>query len=228
MADLPGTVAPLGPLARAVMGLLGVQVLLAWALLAGVVIFLERLWFGLAGHAQPQGSLAEHLAQLEALRVLQGLGWIATATLFLLWVHRAYRNLGALGVAGLGDSPRWAVGAFPVPALNLIHPLHVMRDLWNASRPGAGAEEPRAGGISPWLGCWWGLLLAAAVLDPSVLRPLEPMAVRLDLGGGMYRLVLGALVEMAAGVLGIVVVARITGFQGQRLAGHAGRAGVRP
>src|SRR5689334_7274535 len=53
---------------------------------------------------------------------------VATAVAFLIWFHRAHKNLPALGARELKYTPGWAVGGFFVPLLNLVRPADVMRE----------------------------------------------------------------------------------------------------
>jgi Domain of unknown function (DUF4328) len=214
------------PLGRLVIGLLGLDILLGWVVLAGIATYVARVWLGLAGQVLGSGTLAQHAGQFEAARVLQGLAWLATAGAFLAWVHRAYRNLALFGVPDLGYSPRWAVGAFLVPMLNLIHPLRVVRELWNASDPaGSGEAHSRQGATPRWLLAWWSIFLASVAADPVVVRLVGGAERGLDLGGGARWVVAGALLEMTAAVLAIAVVSRITRGQEARLERQDRRAG---
>lgn len=70
------------------------------------------------------------------------------------WMHRAYRNLPALGVGGLGWSPGWAAGIWFVPIANLAVPYVITRELW----PGSVSDRRSL------LGLWWAACLAAAAL----------------------------------------------------------------
>jgi hypothetical protein len=62
---------------------------------------------------------------------------LITGLLFLMWTHRVYLNLTALGAVYLEYSPGWAVGAFFVPVLSLWRPYQVFREIWAESDPGA-------------------------------------------------------------------------------------------
>ena len=214
------------PRARLVVALLAVDILLAWGVLVGVRTFIERVWFGLAGYAIREGTLAQHAGQIEAARLAQALVWIAAATAFLLWMHRAYRNLPALGAEGLGYSPRWAVGAFLVPILNLVHPYQVVRELWRESHLDPAAVGD---GVSRSLVRWWWILfVASALADPVFGRLAEAAVGRLDAGGHLGLLVLGEMAEIAAAVLAIVIVTRVTRLQEESFGRHHGIAGDGP
>lgn len=213
-------------LARLVIGLLALDVLLAWGAIMGVATYVVRVWHGLAGEVLPTGTLAQHVSDLEILRALQGLVWLATAAAFLAWVHRAYRNLEILGVPDLGYSPRWAVGAFIVPILNLVHPLRVLRELWKGSDAGGpGEARPYERATPAWLLAWWLAFLTSVAADPGMLRLFAGAGPALHLGGGAQRVVIGALLEIAAGVLAIMIVSRITRGQEERLRRSARSAG---
>jgi hypothetical protein len=212
--------------ARLVVCLLALDIVLAWLTLMGIATYVDRVWHGLAGHVLRPGTLAQHAGQFEVVRCLQGLAWLGTGAAFLAWIHLAYENLEALGVEERGYSPRWAVGAFFIPLLNLIHPLRVVRELWNTSdEAGTGEAMPHLGATSPWLLSWWGLLLASVAADPFALRPFEGPERGLDLGGSMAWVMAGAVLEMTAAVLAIVIVTRITRGQEERLRRLARRAG---
>jgi hypothetical protein len=203
----PGFV-PSGRLGRALVIALGANAAMAWIVLFGLYTFLERAWRGLGGRFAGQ-SLESHWAQLEAARHLQGLAWVVTAVLFLLWMLRVYGNAAATGFARIRLSPRWIVGTFLVPGVNLVWPFLVIREIWGASGPDADAEmEPRR--TPAWLAWWWGLFVLATLLDPGFWRLAEDLSARLSLGLPTLLMVTAQLVEIAAAVLGIVVVRRIS------------------
>ncbi|HKZ05971.1 MAG TPA: DUF4328 domain-containing protein [Methylomirabilota bacterium] len=203
-----------------VVALLALDLLLAWAVLLGVRTFVERVWFGLAGYFIREGTLAQHAGQIETARLAQGLVWIAAAAAFLAWMHRAYRNLPALGASRLGYSPRWAVGAFLVPVLNLVHPYHVVRELWRESHVDpADVGTSLSASLIRW---WWVLFVASVLADPVVGRLAEAAVGRLEAGGRLELLVIGEMTEIAAGVLAIIIVTRTTRLQEESVARQLG------
>lgn len=85
--------------------------------------------------------------------------------LFLTWIHRAHRNLPALGARNLRYSPGWAVGGFFVPILNLFYPFGVMREIWKASNSKFDvADSPswENAPTSPLVGLWWAFYLISS------------------------------------------------------------------
>ena len=107
------------------------------------------------------------------LSLLQFLIFVATAVLFLMWIHRAYRNLSALGVSRLEYTPGWAVGWFFVPFASLFVPYRVMKEMWVRSGSQVNAQtvihSPQGGSLS-LLGWWWGFWVVSNFLDQAVFR----------------------------------------------------------
>jgi hypothetical protein len=109
--------------------------------------------------------------------LLAGLSWLLTVgceltalVLLLLWLHRAYRNLFALGARGLDDSPGWAVGSFFIPLVNVYLPYRIVSDVWNGSRPAptAGEPIPRRARIVPLVLAWWLVWMGARVVNAII------------------------------------------------------------
>lgn len=59
---------------------------------------------------------------------------LVTGIVFIIWFHRAYKNLLAFG-AELPHSTGWAIGAWFVPILNLFRPKGIADAIWQASDP---------------------------------------------------------------------------------------------
>jgi hypothetical protein len=66
---------------------------------------------------------------------LQVTAFILTAVFFLMWLYRAHKNLVPLGSSNLQYSPKWAVGGFFVPFLNLVRPYQVAKEIFQNSIP---------------------------------------------------------------------------------------------
>src|SRR6185437_9304082 len=110
-------------LARWAEGLLTASMALA---VAGVVTAL----LAMTGSGEPVSDGQLDLKQTAQALVagLQLLVLIGGAVAFLMWFYRVHKNLLALRAANLEYSPGWAVGGFFVPFLNLVRPMHVMRE----------------------------------------------------------------------------------------------------
>jgi hypothetical protein len=92
--------------------------------------------------------------------------------LFLIWFHRAHRNLASFRLGAFEHSPRGAVFSFFIPFLNLVQPYLVMREIWKASDPTVPPFDqgfwPSAR-TSPLLGVWWGFFLLRGLLGWGVM-----------------------------------------------------------
>jgi hypothetical protein len=207
--------APPGGAQRALIISLGANAVMAWVVLVGLYTFFERIWRGLGGHFAGQ-SLAAHWAQVEAARRLQGLAWVVTAVLFLIWIHRVYGNLAALGVGRLRFSPRLALATFFIPLVNLLWPLLVIREVWEASQPGSAAAPGSTARTPAWLAWWWALFVATTMIDPGPWRLVEDTGERFAMGGPSLLVMLAQLGEVAAAVLAIVAVRRVDAWQQAR------------
>lgn len=81
----------------------------------------------------------------------------ALATVFsLFWLQRAYRNLSALGVPELRDSPVSAAVWFVVPVANWLLTYLVLSDLWRLSDRSDphGLSQRRPLLVQAWWLCW--------------------------------------------------------------------------
>jgi hypothetical protein len=187
-----------------VMALLAIHVILALVALQAAFLFVELAWRVLAGRDELRPLLATHLAQFRTLRAVQAAFWIVTALAFVAWVGRAHGNLAALGATGVRHSPPRAMAAFLIPGPNLVRPLAVLRQLWNASDPSPRPVSSRSAPARVrW---WWGLLLGTVGAD-GVARALALRSgAALDIGPAMQALIVGQVLTVAAAVLGIAVV----------------------
>jgi hypothetical protein len=191
--------------------------------LAGQIQMLDAARFG--GSIPPAQAEAHDVRQrlLGALELTLG---VAAGIALLVWVHRANRNAHALGSEGMAYSPGWSVGWFFVPLANLVMPYRVLREIWKASTPGAGMHW-RQVPVSPILGAWWAVCVARGIIQYSPLQVVTGHWRLADIPtfgpswlNGLWEfswgLLIGEVVDIAAGVLTIVVVIRITDSQERR------------
>lgn len=104
--------------------------------------------------------------------ILQLCAFLGCAVAFLVWFHRAHKNLQA-GVDHLRYTPAWAVGGFFVPFLNLVRPFQVMREIWGCSSHLPSHRKDgfrRVVSPSPLVGWWWGLYLSSAFVGQAAGR----------------------------------------------------------
>ncbi len=131
-------------------------------------------------------------------------GLVGGAISVPMWMHRAYRNLSALGAQGLQWSPAWAAGGWFIPLANFVIPYRVMRELWSSS---GGQPEPPAPGY------WW-----AAWLGANAVQIASNQVARFSRAGGDVLGIVNDVGTMAAGVLLILIIRQVTGRQRARYA----------
>ena len=102
-------------------------------------------------------------ARHQAIAQVQLLAFIVTAIFWLVWLSRAYSNLGGVGTRKSRFTPGWAVGYWFVPFVNLVRPYQIILDLWLRSErlnvDASVANLPRPALIS-W---WWGVYLLSGL-----------------------------------------------------------------
>lgn len=98
--------------------------------------------------------------------ILHLLLYVPTIVFFLVWLHRAYKNLAALRASYLEYTPGWAVGWWFVPFANLVKPYQVMSELWSASDPDFDPDAQFVSntiGAPAFVGAWWALFIISNV-----------------------------------------------------------------
>lgn len=145
--------------------------------------------------------------------------FILTAILFCMWIHRAHRNLSSLGNTNLKYSPRWAVGGFFVPFLNLWRPYQVTTEIWKASDPtidmnnGIAWQNSSTSSIIP---SWWFLFVVSGFLGNILLRiSLQAETLSEILTASWVGLIIDAM-DIPAAILAILVVRNIDLRQEQK------------
>lgn len=125
--------------------------------------------------AHDMGPVAAFLFLVDAAAL--ALSYVGAAVFFSVWLHRAVRNLAALGRTDTTYSPAAAVSSFFIPVVNLARPMRVMKELWLASEPGVqsdGSGWQRNDSGTPLVDTWWGFFIASNVLGwwqpPASLR----------------------------------------------------------
>jgi hypothetical protein len=118
------------------------------------------------------GSLGAGLGRTNYLwtelrNLLVAVSWLVVAfpgsvVTLSLWVHRAYRNLPALGHQP-ATSPAMAVAWFFIPIANLWKPFGVVREIWRSM---LGSSERL---LRLWWACWLaGILVGNVQLQLSI------------------------------------------------------------
>lgn len=152
-------------------------------------------------------DLRQHMLSIVYLLLL-----IPTAIVYLVWFHRAYANLEALGAADLRHKPGWAVGFWFVPILNMFRPVQIAQEIWRGSDPDQAVARdvakprPRNSGL---IGLWWAFWLISNGLANIAFRmSASANTVQLQLSAAWMSMLAGAL-SIAAGLFAFAVVAAI-------------------
>jgi hypothetical protein len=129
---------------------------------------------------------------------------LACAGLFLTWLYRVVANGPALGGRELRYTPAWAVGWWFVPVANLVRPFQVVAEAWMLS-----ARDPE-GSLGLLLPAWWGLFILGNVVS-------RVLVVRSGAADDLTALHSGAIIDavasvvlIAAALLCVVMVRRLT------------------
>jgi hypothetical protein len=124
---------------------------------------------------------------------------IACIICYLLFVHRAMKNLHLSKARGLTVSPGWAVGFSFIPFVNLWMIYRVMKEVWEASAdPERGRRE-----APQLLGWWYGMYIGGNVLGrvSDMLVPPDPESMEPTSFLGAFTAT--SVVGMASGALAI-------------------------
>lgn len=104
--------------------------------------------------------------QTSVIGIVEVVTSAISALCFIAWFHRAYRNLRQLGAANMRYGPKWAIGAWFVPVLNLWRPKKIANDIWRGSDPRRLHDQPSwSEPVSPLLSFWWAAWLLNGFLN---------------------------------------------------------------
>ncbi len=138
------------------------------AIVTGISLLAEALSLALPPLTEDQ-ELSDNMmgaalgVVIFLLAILESIIYITTVVFFLMWIHRAYKNLRAFNSwSRLEHSPGWAVGSFFVPFINLAVPYRAVKEVWQKSWP---ADDALLYAPSPpaTFGLWWTFWLLASI-----------------------------------------------------------------
>lgn len=140
---------------------------------------------------------------------------LVTAIFFITCMWRVAKNNEALGRQQPRLGPGWAIGGWFIPIANLVIPVLVMQDLWRGSDPSVPRGDMRwkIGPRSALVGWWWGLLLLSFVRVTFGGQDRERSRTVSDVRTNTTFVLIGMAFTVAAAVLAILIVRRITARQ---------------
>ena len=159
---------------------------------------------GLQGDAERADTLfaAAGVAQMVAL--------VAAIVVYLVWFLRVRVNAEVFNPFGHSKKRAWAGWGWLVPVVNLWYPRRIMLDIWDASSP-VGTRASQA-----LVNAWWTLWLVAVFtrrLGSSAYNRAETLDEIRDAAG---QVLVSDAVDIAAAVLAILVVLRLTRMQHEK------------
>jgi hypothetical protein len=172
-----------------------------------------------------QATEQDFLTAMERENLLFGIRLLlvlASAVFFVLWFHRAYKNLDALG----GERryrTGWAIWSWLLPPFQAFLPPLIAVDIWNGSDP----HIRRATGWGVGVVWWWWAMGAAGLAVGAKAQVVIHSAATLDDAkwGGELMFVATALV-VASGINAMRLIGDVTHREEAR-ARAIGRAAVR-
>lgn len=157
----------------------------------------------------------------STLALLQILALIVGAIFFIRWFLEAYRNVDALG--GTRDfTEKWAGWAWFVPILSLWRPKQIANEIWRAGDPDRPTEHPSE--TTPlWgvLALWWACWIASNFISQVAARMAFHNNTAAGLRHSTAAYLIGDSIDIAAAILAIAVILRITARQEERAAKRA-------
>jgi len=156
--------------------------------------------------------------------------YVASIVLFIRWFHRAYSNLPALG-SELRFKRGWAIGGWFVPIMWFWRPKQIANDIWRGTDPSTRSVHITKTDVAPLVGIWWAAWIIAGVvftrsnlayastptgLEAGVTAMLGDTADAEDIRRAAVLDVVANGIDIAAAVLAILVVQRITSRQFER------------
>ena len=192
-----------------------------WFALALGAVALGVDWVWLQKHASPDWTIDELISITELVdlaAIVQLVGYVIGAIIFIAWFHRAYGNLPALGVSTPRRGRGWAIGGWFIPIANLFIPKQMANDLWRAGDPELrpadhGWQSRPVAAIVHW---WWALYLVSGALANISGRLMEDATNLADLRSAIVVNAVAQAIGIASAVAAILVVKRATARQESR------------
>ncbi|MFD7833820.1 DUF4328 domain-containing protein [Streptomyces sp. NPDC059761] len=159
-----------------------------------------------------QGTLDRSDILTAVAGSLQSLILLATAVVFIIWFHRVRVNGEIMRPDAFVQKRGWAIGGWFVPIGNLFLPFQIAKQTWTASTqlgPDGSFREVSAAPLNAWWALWASSLVLDRVFSVMYKRADTPEALRDASAVGMVT----GLVTVAAAVLAIVFVRKLTAMQ---------------
>ncbi|KOX26580.1 MULTISPECIES: DUF4328 domain-containing protein [unclassified Streptomyces] len=137
--------------------------------------------------------------------------YVATGIVFVVWFHRLRKNAEVWAGDLQGRKPGWAIGGWFVPIANLWIPRGIAADIWRASRWQPYAAD--AARELALLNAWWTFWVADVVVDRIATQLYKGAETAGAYTTAASWSLAGYLLDIAAAVLAILFVRRLTSMQ---------------
>lgn len=188
-------------------------VLVVDVVVVAISINLRRLLDGIGGRGFAGRSLedAERIERwLELTAGVASLAYLATAVLFIVWFYRVRGNAQVFAPDVLTRGHGWAVGGWFIPIGNLWIPRGIAAEVWKASSKDPYSNDERA--VTP-VNLWWAAFLATWFFDRLADRSADRADSLPELSAATDLIILSCLMDIAAAVLAILFVRKLTQMQ---------------
>jgi hypothetical protein len=222
----PAPPKPIRPIdGLAVLAVAGLGIWFLTNLAAVVVSALRYLLIGQFIEDQssvPIADLEASDAAYQLTGILEVVGYLAAAVLFIVWLFRARANAEAILPFQHRLGKPWLVFGWVVPIVAWWFPKNIVDDIWKTSDPASTQRNPKAGGGGPRIVLvWWLVYLLGTWVGNAVSRSIIRADTMEDLQVAAGIEVVLAPVSWAGAILACVVVSRITKLQESQRLGRA-------
>jgi len=134
----------------------------------------------------------------------------ATVVVYLVWFLRVRVNAEVFNPFGHSKKRAWAGWGWFVPVVSLWFPRRIMLDIWDASSP-AGTRAPQG-----LVNAWWTLWIVSLVTNRTGVSAYNRAETAEEIQDAVVQLALSDFSDIAAAVLAILVVLRLTRMQHEK------------
>jgi hypothetical protein len=153
---------------------------------------------------------ADHADSLySAAGYVQSATLVATIVVYLIWFMRVRVNAEVFNPFGHSKSRGWTGWGWFVPVVNLWFPRRIMLDIWDASGPGGGRD--RHGLVN----AWWTLWIIGLAAGRAGLTEYRNADTAQEIQNAVGQVMFADVLDIAAAVLAILVVLRLTRMQNE-------------
>lgn len=220
----------LGPPARITLVMLALS-----AIVSAVMAVSDQMEIALLQDVRNGGFVTEEQAlnnddRVIAVGLIWFAVWVGTAVAFVVWTHRAYKNIPTIWRRRPDHSSGWAIGAWFVPFLAMWRPYGIVDEIWRSGEPGADPNDTyaRKRKVSALLPVWWALWLGSAILGNIGSRMYTVAESPDEIIAANWVDFVSCMFTIPAAVLAGLVVWNATKRQEATAAQHRAATGVAP